>query len=526
VTAEVALTVAFTGMGPEVLCTHGGISVETGAGQTARLLGLNGADASNVAQWLASGAPGPAPSNQGFVAILVDRSRRNVVAACGARTELSLAYTRDANRLVLATGLPALLAHLSWRPQVDVGYVVDSFTAVGSARRALDVASPLAGVRRIPYGHLATITEDDVALSRWFRPSFPDSSVNTVARMREAIGLAVADSLPDSPIAVAMSGGLDSTTVAALAATSGRPVVGLCHVPVEGTPAPPGRRDLGDWHRAVATADHVPGLRAEPVINDAGVTMLDVLPAAFEETLSPVFNPASLVWFRLLSARAQSLGASVLLVGQQGNLTFSGPPAALLHRGRPWPRAKPVDRWTPAGIRSYTARRGVRETLKPAMDRLMVAGPPLPFSLPAYTPGLRMLDPLSDPRVATVALQTPRDQWTAGGLTRSVARRATIGLLPDAVRLHRGRGSQGADTAIHRRARQSEFRRAVQTVAESSLATSIVDTAVLSRSLTAKPEAANWDSAFGRVLGLGLYLAWAQGSLAAARPTCRSNGLT
>lgn len=516
-----ALTVAFTEPGPEVQCHHGGIAVETDLGQTAWLLGPDGAEASNIVHWLASGALGPAPSSQGFVAILVDRTRRRVVAACGVRTELSLAHTRDANRLVLATGLPALLAHVSWRPQIDVGYVVDSFTAVGPARRALDTASPLAGVQRIPYGHVATITEDDVALRRWFQPSFSDSNANSVTRMREAVALAVADSLPDGPIAVAMSGGLDSTTVATSAATSGRPVVGLCHVPVAGTPTPSGGRDLGDWDRAVATADHVPGLCAEPVINDAGVTMLDVLPAAFEETLSPVFNPASLVWFRLISERARALGASALLVGQQGNLTFSGPPTALLHPGRRWRRGKPVDRWTPAGIRSYTPSRGTRETLKPAMDRLMVSGPPLPFSLPAYTPGLRMLDPLSDPRVATVALQTPRDQWTAGGLTRSLARRATIGLLPDSVRLHRGRGAQSADTAIHRRAQQAEFRLAVQTVAESSLATSVVDTADLSRSLTAKPEAANWDSRFGRVLGLGLYLSWAQGFLAAARPTCR-----
>lgn len=34
-----------------------------------------------------------------------------------------------------------------------------------------------------------------------------------------AVALAVADSLPDDPIAVAMSGGLDSTTVAAFAET-------------------------------------------------------------------------------------------------------------------------------------------------------------------------------------------------------------------------------------------------------------------------------------------------------------------
>lgn len=156
----------------------------------------------------------------------------------------------------------------------------------------------------------------------------------------------------------------------------------------------------------------------------------------------------------------------------------------------------------------------------------MVAGPPLPFSLPAYTPGLRMLDPLSDPRVAATALQIPREEWTADGLTRSVARRATMGLLPDSVRLHRGRGAQSADAAIHRRARQAEFRRAVQAVADSSLATSVVDPVVLSRSLTAQPEAADWDGRFGRVLGLGLYLSWAQGFLASARPTCRANGRT
>lgn len=139
------MTVAFTDSGPEVLCHHGGFAVEVDVGQTAWLLGSTGAEASNIVHWLTSGASGPAPSSRGFVAILVDRKRRRVVAACGARTELSLAYARDANRLILTTGLPALLAHVSWRPEVDVGYVVDSFTAVGPARRALIPPAPLPG---------------------------------------------------------------------------------------------------------------------------------------------------------------------------------------------------------------------------------------------------------------------------------------------------------------------------------------------------------------------------------------------
>jgi len=59
-------------------------------------------------------------------------------------------------------------------------------------------------------------------------------------------------------------------------------------------------------------------------------------------------------------------------------------------------------------------------------------------------------DPTSDPRVVSFCLSLPAEQYVQNGVSRSLIRRATVGYLPDQIRLNqRVYGVQGADW-IHR----------------------------------------------------------------------------
>jgi asparagine synthase (glutamine-hydrolysing) len=62
--------------------------------------------------------------------------------------------------------------------------------------------------------------------------------------------------------------------------------------------------------------------------------------------------------------------------------------------------------------------------------------------------GIELRDPTADKRVYEYCFSIPPEQYVAGGLTRSLARRAAKDRLPDSVRLRESRGLQGADWHI------------------------------------------------------------------------------
>ncbi|MCH8476719.1 MAG: hypothetical protein LAT56_02105 [Wenzhouxiangella sp.] len=153
--------------------------------------------------------------------------------------------------------------------------------------------------------------------------------------LAEQIGRAVAPRLRAlGPLACELSSGLDSSTVAAVAARqlgkTGQRLLALTAVLPEGRrdgPAPPGfHRDEGPGARALAAMhaniDHV-------LVESTTPSPLQGLQERIESTDRPVFNPCNAHWVQALGQAAQERGARTLLNGWQGNLTIS-------HDGLPW----------------------------------------------------------------------------------------------------------------------------------------------------------------------------------------------
>jgi hypothetical protein len=130
-------------------------------------------------------------------------------------------------------------------------------------------------------------------------------------------------------------------------------------------------------------------------------------------------------------------------------------------------------------------------------------------------PGLNVWhsDPLGDAEVSRVLFSLGPQEWLGDGRNRALARRATLGLLPDEVRLRATRGVQGIDLGRAIDAHQQQYAAALDRVTSSPLARDLLDTAALRRSMaggvpTQGRAAYEWQLFEGRALGMGLFVAW------------------
>ena len=79
-------------------------------------------------------------------------------------------------------------------------------------------------IQRLPPAHTLTVTNDGIKIRRYWSPSLPaevrfPNRESYVERFRELLARAVADRLRTDRVAISMSGGLDSTSLAAVART-------------------------------------------------------------------------------------------------------------------------------------------------------------------------------------------------------------------------------------------------------------------------------------------------------------------
>ncbi|MEV0925908.1 asparagine synthase (glutamine-hydrolyzing) [Streptomyces spongiicola] len=156
---------------------------------------------------------------EGMFAFAVwDPGRRTVLLARDRFGIKPLSYARTAECLVFGSEPKTLLAHPAVRPDVDL----DGLRVLFSMARAPG-ESVHRDIRDLPPGHTLTYGPDgEVSLRRYWqleaRPH-EDGLDGTVRTVRELLESSVARELvSDVPLSVLLSGGLDSSTVAALAA--------------------------------------------------------------------------------------------------------------------------------------------------------------------------------------------------------------------------------------------------------------------------------------------------------------------
>lgn len=389
-------------------------------------------------------------------------------------------------------------------------------------RRALEVLALVydsertfvEGVRWVPPGGALWVDAGGVRRRIWWRPD-PHAVEERPAEvhereLREALELAVEARLRSvGPAAAMVSGGLDSTSVAATAALLVAPGRLRTYTSVP----PPGwtglTRPLFDADESPLVRDLAamhPNMEPSFVHLETSGGLFDGHEALWELGAGPTRNPANMMWERAIVERARAEGARVLLNGDRGNYCFSadGPDwlVALTRARRPvralreletWTRRVPDGRWRNfrrhlAGPLAPSALRRARRAVVGVADPVEVwlASTPLrpeaaaeldlPALLPKLDPGRRRdpradvlaaartisaqaetgmaleastgvdrRDPTSDRRVIEAAMRQPEWVRRRGGVTRAVARGAMSDRLPTTIAARVRRGEQLPD---------------------------------------------------------------------------------
>ncbi len=444
-----------------------------------------------------------------FALAIVDQNRGGVLLARDHVGQRPLVIHQRRGVVAFGSTALALTALEGVGHALDVERAAEVLALAYSSERTF-----VQGVRWLAPGSAIWVSDTGLRRWDWWRPD-PEEIVDLGSgaaherELREAFERAVAALIRSrGRTGAGVSGGLDSTSVAATAARRLAPTL----LPTYTSAPPPGR---SSGARAGWDADESPLVRElaalHPNMSPAfvhlspGMSIFDLHEPMWELGADPVRNPCNLLWIDAVHRRAASDGVTTLLTGARGNLHFSadGPGwiAALLSARRPTVAYREAEAWRRAtgDSRGRIAGRLVLESVPAAAQRVahairrrpsalvtwsaatalraqILADLDLPrrlpmldetrrvdpravamwaiqadatqaatFSVLAALTGVEQRDPTSDRRVLETAARQP--EWTRrrDGVTRAVVRGAMADRLPPQILLRTRRGEQLPD---------------------------------------------------------------------------------
>ncbi|MCJ2189232.1 asparagine synthetase B family protein [Novosphingobium beihaiensis] len=238
-----------------------------------------------------------------------------------------LYYWQDGDRLLFATEMRALLSDPAIPRVLDQKMMAD----ILAVQPCDPMRTMYQGICRIPGGHSVIWEKGRIRSERWWRPEQLAtlrfrSDRDYEEALREAFEAAVACRIGTSePIGTHLSGGLDSSSVTALAArqlaAQGRELTAYTATPRHDFTLP--QQQFGDeWGHAALVAERYPNIRHHRIDNDA-VTYLEALQAREMAHEWPMIGSVNLRWGDAIERDARDRGIKILLFGQIGNMTVS-----------------------------------------------------------------------------------------------------------------------------------------------------------------------------------------------------------
>lgn len=239
-----------------------------------------------------------------------------------------LFYHLSPNVLALSSSLRGLLGLPHTTPRLNEHAVADFLMLIGDAESTL-----YEGIRRVPPAHRLIVRAGSVKVERyWEMAAAPAVAFHNDADYQECfldLYTRAVDCRLRSirPVGALLSGGLDSSSVACLAARQlferNEKLQTFTAVPEPGFVAP----RLSGWY-----ADDRPSIEAmcalhaninPSYIDSAGRDSLYALEQSFEVVGAPVRNPPGRVWMEAIIEQAAKRNIGVLLHGQEGNTWVS-----------------------------------------------------------------------------------------------------------------------------------------------------------------------------------------------------------
>ena len=362
-----------------------------------------------------------------------DRRRRRLSLARDHHGLTGLYYVSTPRLFAFASSIKALLA----LPEVPCRPNLRRVAHVLAAWREEGAPTCYEGIRRLPPAHAMAVTPERAVVERyWYLEDTPRLELGSDQEYLEAFLELYAEAVrcrlrSHRAVGVMLSGGLDSSSVAALAARQlggdGRGLAAFTSVPIHDSSGTTGRGRFGDERPFVeATARWVGNLDLH-WITAAEVSPIAAMRKGLELHAEPGHAAANYFWILDLLGSARERGVATLLTGQGGNFTVSWPGwnRPLVPHVRPGLAAALARQLTegqgrgPRALWKVVRRHLVRPRLPPAWARALRyrrAGRKHWLGSSALNPDLaRSLEldrhpslvPLTDPREARFALLGP-----------------------------------------------------------------------------------------------------------------------
>jgi asparagine synthase (glutamine-hydrolysing) len=301
--------------------------IENGS-ELARELGLDGREAPErvLAAAFARWRTGLLERLRGrFVVALWDRESSSGVLAVDRLAARALFFCEEDDRLLFASELRPLLGLLSRRPAPDRAAVAH-WIAQGLLERGQTLYE---GIRRLEGGHFLALERDGWTKGCYWRPRYTPPPrlppATAAAEVRRAVTGAVASRLPGERAGVLLSGGIDSASVAAVAAES---ATGSLRAYSALFPEHPS----ADEGLLIENLTKALGLVGAKVLFSGG-SMLAPSLEFLRESEAPSSSP-NLHFQRPLLRQAADDGVEILLDGQGGDELFGCAPYLLADRLR------------------------------------------------------------------------------------------------------------------------------------------------------------------------------------------------
>jgi asparagine synthase (glutamine-hydrolysing) len=417
-------------------------------------------------------------------------------------------------------------------------------------------------ISRVPPGHLMQVGFDgSMAQRRYWSPhdiaQVKQSSDQDYADgLRECLDRAVRRQMRSAhPIGCLLSGGLDSSSVSALAARAlgerDERLAAFTGVPRRGFDGPVPAGHYADESPYVEAIARAAGNMDVTYVSDDTPSLSD-LERFFVTLEGPVRNPTNLGWVLAILRLARAQGRRVLLGGLCGNYTiswngWSQAAAHLLHgrfltayrQGRLYYRLSPYSRlralsrlfgeplvperlasWVnglrqPGRAAAWQDHSPIRPEFAAAMAvdvRARAASHDFLYRMRTdervsglfqadyagdwhaaekAVTGVEVRDPTADIDVVSYCFGVPPEQYLAEGIDRSLIRRAMWGLLPATVLTNRLSGLQGADWYEKLDRERAEIAQQISDLSKSALVSRVIDLLRLKRTVDNWP-AGSW----------------------------------
>ncbi|MBV9312267.1 MAG: asparagine synthase (glutamine-hydrolyzing) [Pseudonocardia sp.] len=405
-----------------------------------------------------------------FAFAVWDPSRQRLLLARDRLGVKPLYYTCLGNGIVFGSEVKALLAHPLIDAAIDAEGLAELLGYVSTPGRAVYL-----GMSEVPPGSIVSVDRAAVRTRGYWRLTVrehTDDAETTVATVRGLLEESVtAQLVSDVPLCTLLSGGLDSSAIAAIAHKAGEGSLRTFAVDFEGH-TDRFRKDF--WHEdpdapyAAAVAEHV-GTDHEPVVLRTAEMTDPVLAAnalAAQDLPRPIPDMDRSLHLLLRAVRERS---TVALTGEIADELFGGyqsfrDPALLAAGNFPWvamgfavaPHGMSTGLLDPGLLRridipGYTAARHAEALAEvpvidagTAKDRLMLGVTYLHLTrwLPllldrddrlSMAVGLELRVPYCDHRLVEYAFGIPWSMKGLGGMEKGVLRASVADLLPTSI---------------------------------------------------------------------------------------------